>query len=118
MLDDMTLRKLSEQTQRAYIRSVERFARFFGQSPDLAAPEDLRRFQMQLVSDGVSTTTINATITGLRFFFEVTLDRPEALKKMSPLNERRGGQAPARRCTRVEGPGRSLRRLRCGPPCQ
>jgi site-specific recombinase XerD len=85
MLDDMALRKLSEQTQRAYIRAVERFARFFGQSPDLASPEDLRRFQMHLVEQGVSTTTINGTITGLRFLFEVTLDRPSALKRMSPL---------------------------------
>jgi site-specific recombinase XerD len=85
MLDDMALRKLTEQTQRTYVRAVERFTRFFGQSPDLASPEDLRRFQMQLVSEGVSTITINATITGLRFLFEVTLDRPEALKKMSPL---------------------------------
>lgn len=85
MLDDMALRKLAEQTQTAYLRAVERFTRFFGQSPDLASPEDLRRFQMQLVADGVSTTTINATITGLRFFFEVTLDRPDALKRMSPL---------------------------------
>ena len=85
MLDDMALRKLNEKTQTQYVRSVKRFARFFGQSPDLASPEDLRRFQMHLVEDGVSATTINATITGLRFFFEVTLDRPAALKKMSPL---------------------------------
>ena len=85
MLDDMALRKLTEQTQRTYIRAVERFARFFGQSPDLASPEDLRRFQKHLVETGVSTTTINGTITGLRFLFEVTLDRPQALKKMSPL---------------------------------
>lgn len=85
MLDDMALRKLSEQTQNAYIRAVKRFTQFLGTSPDLASPEDLRRFQLQLVSEGVSTTTINATITGLRFLFEVTLDRPEALKKMSPL---------------------------------
>lgn len=85
MLDDMALGKLSDQTQRAYIRAVEQFTRFFGTSPDQASPEDLRRFQMQLVSEDVSTTTINATITGLRFLFEVTLDRPEALKKMQPL---------------------------------
>ena len=85
MLDDMSLRKLTEQTQRTYIRAVERFTRFFGQSPDLASPEDLRRFQKHLVETGVSTTTINGTITGLRFLFEVTLDRPQALKKMSPL---------------------------------
>ena len=85
MLDDMALRKLSEKTQIQYVRAVKRFTRFFGQSPDLAGPEDLRRFQKHLVDEGVSATTINATITGLRFFFEVTLDRPDALKKMSPL---------------------------------
>jgi site-specific recombinase XerD len=85
MLDDMALRKLSEKTQSQYVRSVKRFARFFGQSPDLASPEDLRRFQKHLVEQDVSSTTINATITGLRFFFEVTLDRREALKKMSPV---------------------------------
>ena len=54
MLDDMALRRLGEKTQTSYIRSVKRFVRFFGQSPDLASPEDLRRFQKQLVEDGVS----------------------------------------------------------------
>ena len=67
MIDDMTLRKLSPKTQTAYLRSVVRFTRFFGQSPDLASPEDLRRFQLQLVEQDVSSTTINATITGLKF---------------------------------------------------
>lgn len=85
MLDDMAMRKLNEKTQTAYIRAVKRFTQFFGQAPDLASPEDLRRFQMHLVEQGVASTTINATITGLRFFFEVTLDRHKALKKMSPL---------------------------------
>ena len=85
MIDDMTLRKLSDKTQIQYIRAVKRFARYFGQAPDLASLEDLRRFQMYLVEQNVSSITINATITGLRFFFEKTLDRPEALKRMSPL---------------------------------
>ena len=85
MIDDMMLRRLSEKTQIQYVRAVRRFTKFFGQSPELASPEDLRRFQMHLVEAGVSPTTINATITGLRFFFEKTLDRPEALKKMSPV---------------------------------
>ena len=85
MIDDMTLRKLSDKTQIQYIRAVTRFTRHFGQAPDLASPEDLRLFQMHLVKQNVSGTTINATITGLRFFFEKTLDRPEALKRMSPV---------------------------------
>jgi site-specific recombinase XerD len=83
MIDDMTLRKLSPKTQAAYLRAVIRFTRFFGQSPDLAAPEDLRRFQLHLVETGVSPTTINANLTGLGFLFGVTLERPEALKRTS-----------------------------------
>ncbi len=67
MIDDMTMRKLSPQTRTAYIRAVKHFTRFFGRSPDEASAEDRRRFQLHMVSTGVSRTTINATITGLRF---------------------------------------------------
>ena len=85
MIDDMTMRKLGDKTQLQYIRAVKRFAQFYGHSPAMATAEDLRRFQMKMVEDGVSGTTINATITGLRFFFEVTLGQPHALKKMSSV---------------------------------
>ena len=87
MLDDMTLRKLQAKTQAAYIRSVKNFTRFFGRSPELASAEDLRSYQLHMVEQGVSSTTLNATITGLKFFFGVTLDRPSALKKMSPVRK-------------------------------
>ncbi len=87
MIDDMTLRKLAPKTQTAYLRAVTRFTHFFGQSPDLASPEDLRRFQLHLVETDVSPTTINATITGLGFFFGVTLERPAALKRMSRVRQ-------------------------------
>jgi len=87
MIDDMTLRKLSPKTQAAYLRAVVKFTRFFGRSPDLASPEDLRAFQLYLVETDVSPTTINATITGLKFFFGVTLERPAALRRMSPVRK-------------------------------
>jgi len=83
MLDDMTMRKLSEKTQVQYIRAVKKFTRFHGRSPDTANAEDLRRFQLEMVSTGVSSITINATITGLRFFFNTTLEQPDAMKRMS-----------------------------------
>lgn len=85
MIDDMTMRKLSPKTQRAYILAVKNFTRFFGRSPDQASAEDLRRFQLHMASTGVSRTTINATITGLRFFFEVTLERAQAMRKVSAV---------------------------------
>ena len=85
MIEDMTLRQLNPKTQAGYLRAVKNFTRFFGRSPDLASPEDLRAFQLQLVEAGVSSTTINATITGLKFFFGVSLERPSTLKRMSPV---------------------------------
>lgn len=89
MLEDMKLRKLSPATQRNYIRAVLNFTRFFGHSPDTAEAEDLRRYQLHMVEQGITSTTLNATITGLKFFFGVTLDRPETMKKMHPVYQPR-----------------------------
>jgi len=83
MIDDMTMRKLSPKTQAGYLRAVIKFSHFFGRSPELASPEDLRTFQLHQVEQGISSTTINATISGLRFLFDITLERPSALKRMS-----------------------------------
>ena len=61
MIEDMTMRKLSPQTQTAYIRAVKNFAGFLGQSPDTATAEDLRRYQLHLVEQGVASGHLNAT---------------------------------------------------------
>jgi len=87
MIDDMTLRKLAPKTQAAYLRAVIKFTLFFGQSPDLASPEDLRCFQLHLVNEGTSPTTINATLTGLGFLFGATLERPDTLKCTSRVRQ-------------------------------
>ncbi len=85
MLEDMTLRKLSPKTQSGYIRAVKNLTRFLGRSPDTATAEDLRRYQLHMVDNGITNITLNATITGLRFFFEVTLERGDAMAKMSAV---------------------------------
>jgi hypothetical protein len=77
------------KTQINYLRAVINLTCFLGQSPDTATPEDLRRYQLHLVETGTSSISLNAAITALRFFFGVTLDRPEALAKMSPVREPR-----------------------------
>jgi site-specific recombinase XerD len=89
MIEDMRLRKLNGKTQIAYVRAVRRLAGFLGRSPDTATGEDLRRFQLHMVDQGTSSMTINATISGLRFFFEITLDRGELMAMMSPVREPR-----------------------------
>jgi len=89
MLEDMQLRKLSPRTQTAYVRAVKNFTRFLRRSPDTATTEDLRLYQLHLVEHGTSSTTLNATITGLKFFFGTTLERPEAMAKMSHVYQPR-----------------------------
>jgi integrase/recombinase XerD len=85
MIDDLRMRKLEQKTQDAYIRAVCKLAAFLRRSPDTATVEDLRRFQLHLVDQGASPITLNATLTGLKFFFEVTLDRRELMAKMQPV---------------------------------
>ena len=81
----MRLRKLAPQTQAGYIRAVRRLAGYLRRPPDTATVEDLRNFQLYLVDHGTSPITLNATITGLKFFFGITLDRAQLMAKMNPV---------------------------------
>ena len=85
MTDDMRMRKLAPKTQAGYLRVVREFARFLGRSPDTATVEDLRRYQLHLVDHGVSPVSLNAAITGLKFFFEITLHEPDLMARMQPV---------------------------------
>jgi site-specific recombinase XerD len=75
----------TQRPRSAYIRAVRKFTKFLGHSPDIATDEDLRRFQLDMVDNGTSPITLNATIVGLNFLFEVTLGRPEAMAKMQSV---------------------------------
>jgi Phage integrase, N-terminal SAM-like domain len=59
MIEDMTMRKFAPRTQEGYIRAVKGFSAFLGASPDTASFEDLRRYQLHLVSTGIGAPTIN-----------------------------------------------------------
>ena len=75
MIEDMTIRRFTEKTQSDYIRHVRAFAAFLGRSPELAEPEDLRRFQRHMAAGGARPATMNAAVSALRFFFQTTLGR-------------------------------------------
>jgi integrase/recombinase XerD len=83
MIEDMRLRKLAEKTQSGYIRWVREFTQFLGRAPNTATAEDLRRYQLHLSEHGTSRISLNAAVTALRFFCEVTLGRGELMAKMS-----------------------------------
>jgi site-specific recombinase XerD len=89
MIEDMTVRKFVEKTQKDYIRHVKGLTTFLGRSPDTAAAEDLRRYQLHLTESGVRPPSINGAVSALRFFFSVTLDRPEVTRLLTFVAEPR-----------------------------
>ena len=82
LIDDMSMRRFSRETQRNYIRDVGRFATFLRRPPDMATAEDLRRFQVEQQDAGVPVPTINSIVSALRFFFTHTIDRPDLARKL------------------------------------
>ena len=89
MIDDMTARRFKEKVQKDYVRHVRIFAAFLGRSPDTATSEDLRRFQLHMAKQQIGAPTINSAIAALRFFFIVTLERPDLVRPLRIVNEPR-----------------------------
>ena len=89
MTEDMTVRNLSPATQRSYVHAVAKFSRYFDRSPDRLGLEDVRAFQVHLVSTGISWAALNQTVCALRFFYGVTLGHGEIPERIPYAREPR-----------------------------
>ena len=84
--EDMQVRNLSPHTQDSYLRQVSQFARYFGKSPDLLGPEDIRTYQIYLTNEKkLAPSSIHIAIAALRFFYKVTLKRAWNFEEILPL---------------------------------
>ena len=89
LIEDMTIRRISANTQHQYIRHVKSFADFVGRSADKATAEDVHRYQLHLGSIGTTIPTVNAGASALRFFFKVTLKRRDLADAVVSVREPR-----------------------------
>ena len=89
MIEDMTVRHFKEKVQKDYIRHVKNFTVFLGRSPDTATSEDLRLFQLHMTRNQVSAASVNCAIVALRFFFKVTLERADLVRRLTFVREPR-----------------------------
>ena len=121
MTEDMRTRKLEDKTQQAYIRAVRKLTVYLNRPPDTATVEDQRNFQLHLVDSGTSPITLNATLSGLKFFFDITLGRVELMARMQPAqaathgargSEHARGHAADRRSAQRQAPGSAVGGLR------
>ena len=87
MIEDMTARGLSRQTQRGHILACKRFAAYLKRSPDTATAEDVRLFQLKLMENGLSIQNRNRTMTGVRFLLRVTMRRHDLAAEVFHMKE-------------------------------
>jgi integrase/recombinase XerD len=89
MIEDMTIRKFAPKTQHDYLQRVKNFAAYLGRSPDMASSEDVRCYQLHLTASGAGVPTVNQTVSTLRFFFKITLGRPDLVERTAFVYEPR-----------------------------
>ncbi len=74
MSEDMRVRNLAVSTQKSYIGEVAKFAKYFGKSPALLGPEEVRAYQVHLAYDKkLSWSAFNVAVCALRFLYQHTL---------------------------------------------
>jgi integrase/recombinase XerD len=85
MIEDMTVRGLVPSTQRAYLRAVRDLAAYYKRSPDTLSTRDIQRYLCMLHEErGLTYSTCNTIVHGLRFFYGTTLGR-SAMHFVIPL---------------------------------
>jgi site-specific recombinase XerD len=85
MTEEMQIRNLSPETQRAYLGQISLFARHFGKSPELLGPENIRAYQLYLARDKqLSASSIMVAVAALRFLYKVVLKRDGNIQDIIP----------------------------------
>jgi site-specific recombinase XerD len=70
MMEELQLRNLSPMTANTYIHLVERFARYFNQSPARLGPEQVRHYLLHLIQEKkVVASTLLVNRSALRFLY-------------------------------------------------
>ena len=89
MIEDMTARRFKEKVQKDYVRHVRTFAAFLGRSPDTATKRGTSPLSIASGQAANRPPAINAAIAALRFFFTVTLERPDLVRPLTIVNKPR-----------------------------
>lgn len=76
MIEDLRIRNYADKTIKLYVAAVAQFAKHFGRSPEVLGPEEIRAYQLHLITERkVSWSTFNIAVCSLRFLYRVTLQR-------------------------------------------
>ena len=93
MIEEMRLRNFSPRTQQSYLGAMIGLVKHYRQSPDQLEAEPIRSYLLHLQERGLSPSSCNVAISGLKFFYHQILG----------WNEQRLFVPPRKRTWRLPG---------------
>lgn len=88
LAQELIIRGFSKRTIKAYLSINHRFLVFIGKSAKEATTQDVKDYLLHLRVSGLSNTSLNLTISALKFYFEEVLKRKLFFNIRRPKRER------------------------------
>jgi len=77
MIDEMKLRNFSPRTEQSYVAAMVGLVKYYRRSPDQLTQDEIRSYLLYLQERGLSPSSRNVAISGLKFFYHQILDWDE-----------------------------------------
>jgi integrase/recombinase XerD len=73
MIEEIRLRNFSPRTEHSYVSAMVGLAKYYRQSPDQLSQEQIRAYLLHLKERGLSPSSRNVAISGMKFFYHQCL---------------------------------------------
>ena len=77
MIEEMRLRNFSPRTEQSYVAAMVGLVRYYRRSPDQLTQDEIRSYLLHLQERGLSPSSRNVAISGMKFFYHQILDWDE-----------------------------------------
>ena len=69
MIEEIRLRNFSPRTEQSYVSAMVGLAKHYHRSPDQLTQDEIRRYLLHLMERGLSPSSRNVAISGMKFFY-------------------------------------------------
>jgi len=73
MIEEMKLRNFSPRTEQSYVSAMVGLVKHYGRSPDQLTQDEIRSYLLHLKERGLSPSSRNVAISGMKFFYHQIL---------------------------------------------
>jgi len=79
---DLELKGYSPNTQKSYLKSIEKFAQYYSKSPEVLGADQIRGYLHYLATNSeTGASTLDILYSALKFLYETTLEQDWSIKK-------------------------------------